>query len=79
MDKKTRACWYRVVTGYTMGKEDLSKWRMGDFHAWSTFHEEYESGPGPFPAAIVEDNKTGAVIVTFAGNVHFGADPETKP
>ena len=76
---KPRACWYRFTIGFVMGKENISEWKTGRFHAWSTDHDEYESGPGPWASAIVEDEKTGAVVVTHASYVHFGSDPNRKP
>lgn len=77
-EKKTRACWYKVES-LEKGRPVFSEWKQGYLHAWSQHHEECETGYGNFPVAIVEDVNTSAVVVTFAGYVHFGVDPEVTP
>ena len=61
------ACWYRVTL------RSVSRWRAGHLRMWGTHHEEFESGPGLFPAAVVEDDETMAVAVVFAEYVCFAA------
>ena len=46
-------CWYR-----TYSKKIWSAWQAGTLRAWSTDHDEYETGPGPFPVGVVEDVDT---------------------
>lgn len=60
-----KPCWYRRDR----------KWKCGFFHQWSQSYEEFESGPGHFPAAIIEDACTQECHVVFAGHVSFGDDP----
>ncbi len=53
----------------------LDEWKAGFFHQWSISYDEFESGPGQFAAAIVEDAE-GRVHVIFAGDVDFSPDNE---
>jgi len=50
------------------------------FHVWcQDFTEIYESGPGHFPAAVVESQDEidfGAIHVVDARLVSFGAEPK---
>lgn len=67
---ETRRCEFRTRT-FDRGRAVISDWRPGVWHAWSLNHDEYEDGPGHWPAAIVEDPATGAVHSVFASNVRF--------
>lgn len=60
-----KPCWYK--------RDD--KWQCGFFHQWSVNYEEFDAGPGPFAAAIVEDAITQECHVVFAGYVSFADDP----
>ena len=54
----TRACEFKRRwwdNGWKIGD-----WEPGKWHAWSTDHEEFESGPGLFPIGVVEDS-TGCI------------------
>jgi len=68
-------CWYKEGIG--------SEWETGFFHKWGTNYEEFESGPGHFPVAIVEDATNSQVHVVFAGFVNFSPNhpdaPEDEP
>lgn len=66
-----KPCWYKSSM--------TAKWECGFFHQWSTFYEEFESGPGHFPAAIVEDAATEECHVVFAGHVSFANDNPDSP
>jgi len=56
-------CWYKDNT-----------WKTGFFHQWSQHYEEFECGPGHFPAAIIEDATDNRVHVVYAGNVSFSPE-----
>ncbi len=63
-------CWYKVEDG----------WKAGLFHQWSMDHEEFETGPGNIPVAIIEDVIDCQVHVVYAGDVSFNSDdPAPKP
>ena len=47
-----------------------NEWIEGVFHGWSQNHEEFESGPGNFPVAIVEI-ASGKVHLCHAESVQF--------
>lgn len=64
-----KPCWY---------KRD-EKWECGFFHQWSVSYEEFDTGPGQFPAAIVEDALTQECHVVFAGRVSFANDNPDLP
>lgn len=69
MDKKTRACWYRL-RAYE-GKQPLP-WKTGEFHQFTQCHTDYgEFGPGQWPGAIVE-TEWHAIVVVNAIDVNFG-------
>jgi hypothetical protein len=54
-------------------------WRRGILWAWSTDHQEYDSGPGPIPVAVIEDLETHAVHSVYVGHVSFAAEkPSAK-
>ncbi len=60
-----KTCWYKTIG---------SGWKTGFFHQWSTYYEEFESGPGPYPAAIIEDATDSQIHVVYAGFVSFSPD-----
>lgn len=66
--KLPRACWYMPPKS--------QKYRMGVLHAWSTDHEEYETGPGPVAVGVVEDEKTLAVTAVRVDRITFAANPD---
>jgi len=66
-----KPCWYK--------RNATAKWECGFFHQWSQSYEEFECGPGHFPAAIVEDAVTEECHVVFAGYVSFGDDNPDPP
>lgn len=43
---------------------------VGTFHCWGVSYEEFESGPGNFTVAIVEDGQ-GNVIEVLPSNIQF--------
>lgn len=47
----------------------------GRFHGWSQDHEEFESGPGHYPVALVETGD-GAVHICHASGVRFLDTPD---
>ena len=59
-------CWYREYR-----YPNLTPWRRGILRAWSTDHEEFESGPGPYPAAVIEDVETAGMRCTHVARVTF--------
>lgn len=61
------ACWYHLRRS--------TKWMHGKIRAWSTDHDEYESGPGHFPVAVVECCETGMVHSVHVGNICFSSIP----
>ncbi len=63
-----RHCWFRNRS------TEKIKVEPGTLHAWMQSYEEFESGPGHFPAAIVESDRDGAVHIVLASDVCFGAD-----
>jgi hypothetical protein len=65
-----KTCWYKTIGG---------EWKTGFFRKWSTYYEEFESGPGPYPAAIVEDAVDSQVHMVFAGFVSFSPDHPDHP
>lgn len=60
-------CWYQ-----TKYKDE---WMPGTLRAWGTDHEEFETGPGNFPVAVVEDERTLKVEVVYAAFVCFATVP----
>jgi hypothetical protein len=67
-------CWY-----WTAVERVPMIWRRGILWAWSTDHQEYDSGPGPIPVAVIEDLETHAVHSVYVGHVSFAAEkPSAK-
>lgn len=66
------ACWYKTYD-YTTRK--YSEWKGGRLRAWSTNHVEFESGPGLFPCAVVEDDKTRQCLSVEVEQVCFASAP----
>lgn len=58
------------------GKSLLVDDYVGTFHGWGVNYEEFETGPGNFSAAIIE-NASGSVELVYAGHVKF-LEPETN-
>lgn len=70
-----RLCEYFVENPKpNLGIKREGEWKPCVFHAWSTDYEEFESGPGLFPTAIVED-ETGCIHSVYVENVRF---PKTE-
>lgn len=78
-DRVGQVCWFQKDEGESeivgFGLVRNYRWTGGRLLAWSTNHEEYERGPGQFPAAVVEELETGKVHVVFAGFVSFATHP----
>ena len=70
-----RACWYRLRRKIN-GKWEILPHEGGRLHIFTTDHIEYESGPGPYPVAVIEDDETGTVHVVPAQDVCFGMVPK---
>lgn len=51
------------------------EYRRGTLRMWSTDHEEFESCPGLFPVAVIEDSETGEMQSVHVGRVTFGVRP----
>ena len=62
-------CWYREYKN-----RSVTPWRRGILRAWSTEHEEFESGPGPYPVAVIEDVETAGMRSTHVARVTFAED-----
>ena len=69
------ACWYRKEADKY--PREMGPWQGGKLLFWSTDHQEYESGPGPFPVGVVEDDETHAVESIYAGNITFASVPDS--
>ena len=70
----TRKCWFRTIDlSSEQGRTKVTPWAIGTWHRWSQSYDEFECGPGHFPAAIVED-EAGRVHVVFAEYVAFGVE-----
>lgn len=61
------ACWYK----------DEGEWRGGTLRMWAQAHEEYETGPGHFPVAVIEDAETKRCLDVSVLWVSFAAEPPT--
>jgi hypothetical protein len=80
VDTKTpRTCWFKPPRKWQVtapisgaGKWIQGEWTRGIFHSFMQDYEEFESGPGLYPAAVVENFSTGQVVVTHASDVNFG-------
>jgi hypothetical protein len=69
---KIVTCWYK--------DEPKDDWMTGFFLQWSQDHEEFETGPGNFPVAIIEDATDSRVHIVYAGHVSFSPDhPDAQP
>lgn len=68
------ACWYRMFKN-VKGKWGWTPWRGGRLRLWSTDHQEYENGPGPFPVAVIEDDLTSSCISVPVAGVSFASTP----
>jgi hypothetical protein len=67
-----KTCWYK--------RDSKADWKTGFFHRWSQSYEEFETGPGNFPAAIIQDATDSRVHVVYAGHVSFSPDnPDPQP
>ncbi len=66
-----KTCWYKTAVD--------GAWEIGFFHEWGQNYEEFETGPGPFPAAIIEDATDSRVHVVYAGWVSFNPDKPDAP
>lgn len=62
------ACWYN----------HKDKWKGGKLRAWSTDHAEFESGPGNYPVAVVEDDETQRCVVVYAERISFATVPPPR-
>jgi hypothetical protein len=69
--KEIVTCWYKLY--------GTANWKCGFFHQWSQSYEEFESGLGHFPAAVVEDAKDCQCHVVYAGFVSFSPDDPDLP
>jgi hypothetical protein len=56
-----------VFKDYTMKEEDF----RGFFHCWSVDFEEFETGPGQHPIAIVEEKTSGEVKLVYPTRIRF--------
>ena len=68
-------CWYRDGSG----PRATWSWACARLRAWSTDHQEYDSGPGPFPVGVVEDDKTGCCHSVHVMDICFASIPPSKP
>jgi len=64
-------CWYKPDAN--------APWGIGFFHQWSINYEEFETGPGNYPVAIIEDAVDSQVHVVYAGHVSFSPDGPDDP
>lgn len=71
MNRIDSACWYREWSK----PENKWIWFGGRLRAWSTDHEEFESGPGLYPVGVIEDDKTGCCKSIHVGYICFAAVP----
>ena len=68
-----RPCWFRIKHDSPRATKKVEV-ESGTLHAWMQSYNEFESGPGHFPAAIVESDRDGSVHVVSALDVCFGAE-----
>lgn len=78
MSKKIRFCNYSVSVvlpeDQREGPEDKGnfiKEGVGRFHCWGSNYEEFESGPGNFTVAVVEDQESGQVHLVHPEDIKF--------
>jgi len=70
------ACWYKArKPGTCLSAED---WKPGRLVRFAQDHLEYETGPGAIPVAIIVDDKSRGVVLTYASLVTFAAIPDGK-
>jgi hypothetical protein len=67
------ACWFRKCKPGTAIV--ASGWRPGKILHFGQDHIEYENGPGAIPVAVVFDEETRGVVVTYAEFVTFATNP----
>lgn len=65
-------CWFREYDHETHSVKD---WKQGRLLAWSTDHEEYEAGPGPYPVGVVESDETGICHSVSVPRICFAPVP----
>ncbi len=66
-----RPCEYFVKSNQpNLGIKDEGEWKKGTFLQWTVDYEQFESGPGMFPEAIIED-EDGGVQLVYAKYVRF--------
>ena len=65
-------CWYKK---YDTVKRDYTEWRRGYLRMWSTDHEEFDSGPGPFPVGVIEDVGDGMARSIHVARICFAELP----
>ena len=66
-----RECWYQPRKSHD--------YRRGWLHQWGTDHLEYENGPGPYPAGIIEDQETHHCHSICVEDISFAEQaPECK-
>jgi len=66
------ACWYHLPN---ISNRPNNPWRGGKLRAWSTDHEEFETGPGLIPVGVIEDDMTGECHSIYVANICFVALP----
>ena len=71
MERVGCKCWYREY----IVPAGMGPWQGASLLFWSTDHQEYESGPGPFPVGVIEDDNTHDVKSIYVGNITFAAVP----
>ncbi len=61
-----RTCWVK-----------FDEWEQCLLHAWSTFYEEFENGPGLFPVGVVE-RRRGPLKSVDVKDIHLTIPPEWR-
>ncbi len=72
-------CWYKPSDEKAYKGGSDSGWTTGILRAWSTDFDEYESGPGLFPVAVIEDASTGMCSSIYVTQVSFSPTRPEKP
>ncbi len=78
-EKSLKLCWYRPQRQWVTTPKahyEQGPWARGIFYQFAQDYDEFESGPGHYPCAIVEDYQSGRVHTPLAKDVCFG---ETCP